>query len=145
MHFDQRFTNLKESLIEKILHEVRERYLYYNTCVAPTDTTSNRVVYWSFNSLKEIYVNTFKENFTPYITREIETQLWFAAQNVEFVIRTFVKINPTIIYENPTITYENMCSLFENIKVFLEIQLDDFECGNWGEDIISAMPDEEIE
>ena len=85
----------------------------------------------SYYAIKEAYVSKFKEVFSEYMNEDIEARLWFAGQNIEFVIQAFIDMNPNYTHS----------SLNNFVEAFLQRQLNEFE--NWCDDIMIAMPDEE--
>jgi hypothetical protein len=79
----------------------------------------------------DTYVLTFKTQFEPYITPEIESKLWFAGQNITFAIQAFVK-------SNPRHTLNTLLKFAENV---VKVQLHDVD--NWCNDLYMAYPDDE--
>ncbi len=86
---------------------------------------------WSYSAIKEAYVSKFKDEFAQYMNDDIEAKLWFAGQNIGFAVQTFIDTNPNY----------TLRKLINFVETFLTIQLDDF--GNWCDEIMMAMPDEE--
>ena len=120
MSYGQKFEIVKQSLINFVREKISSRYNY-----------NNEFHIWSYSAIKEAYVSKFKEEFSDYMNKDIEAKLWFAGQNIGFAVQTFIDTNP-----NYTLN-----KLLNFVDTFLTIQLDDF--GNWCEDIMMAMPDEE--
>ena len=122
MSYEQKFEKVKAELIKFVKEKISSRYNY-----------NNEFHMWSYSAIKEEYVSKFKEEFSEYINDDIEAKLWFAGQNIGFAVKTFIHTNP-----NYTLN-----KLLNFIDVFLTIQLDDF--GNWCDDIMMAMPNEETQ
>lgn len=120
MSYEQKFEIVKQSLINFVKEKISSRYNY-----------NNEFHMWSYSAIKEAYVSKFKEEFSEYMNDDIEAKLWFAGQNIGFAVQTFIDTNP-----NYTLN-----KLLNFVDTFLIIQLDDF--GNWCDDIMMAMPDEE--
>ena len=122
MSYEQKFEIVKQSLINFVKEKISSRYNY-----------NNEFHMWSYSAIKEAYVSKFKEEFSEYMNKDIETKLWFAGQNIGFAVQTFIDTNP----------YYTLNKLLNFVDTFLTIQLDDF--GNWCDDIMMAMPDEEFQ
>jgi hypothetical protein len=77
------------------------------------------------------YIDILKEQFSEYMTSEIESNLFFAGSNIAYSIQAFM-------------AYKKNSKLNDVLKFtehFLSKQFDDFD--NWCSEIMMAMPDEE--
>ena len=122
MTYEQKFEIAKQSLINFVKENISSRYNY-----------NNEFHTWSYSAIKEAYVSKFKEEFSEYMNDNIDAKLWFAGQNTVFAVQTFIETNP-----NYTLN-----KLLHFVDTFLTIQLDNF--GDWCDDIMMAMSDEEGE
>lgn len=76
------------------------------------------------------YKYEFKQQFSEYITSEIESQLFFAGKNIVFAICAFMKMKKNA----------KLKDVLDFTEEFLSNQLDDFD--NWCCDIGEAMYEE---
>lgn len=119
MSYEERFQKVKLSLLKFVKEEISSRYQY------------NREFHmWSYYDIKDAYVSEFKKEFSKYMNHDIESNLWFAGQNLAFAVQTFINTSPNYTLEK----------LLKFVDTFLTIQLDDF--GNWCNDIMMAMYEE---
>jgi hypothetical protein len=81
--------------------------------------------YESDLELGTIYVDEFKGQFAQYINKEIEDKIYFAGQNVVYLMQIIWK---------PEVELEE---ILEKVESFMNVQLDDFD--NWCEDIGSVI------
>ena len=79
----------------------------------------------------DLYQFHFKKEFSQYITSEIERILYFAGNNIFFVVCTFIQNN----------TDADLEDVLDFTESFISNQLDDFD--NWCDEISMAMPDED--
>ncbi len=122
MSYEYKFNRVKTALIDFIKEKIISRYNY-----------NNEFHLWSYSAIKEAYVSKFKDEFAEYMNEEIEAKLWFAGQNIGFAVQTFVDTNPNF----------TLINLVKFVESFVTIQLDEF--GNWCDDIMMAMPNEDNE
>ena len=120
MSYEEKFQRVKTSLVDFVKEKITSRYNY-----------NNEFHMWSYSAIKEAYVSKFKDEFAQYMNDDIEAKLWFAGQNIGFAVQTFIDTNPNY----------TLRKLINFVETFLTIQLDDF--GNWCDEIMMAMPDEE--
>ena len=120
MSYEEKFQRVKTSLVDFVKEKITSRYNY-----------NNEFHMWSYSAIKEAYVSKFKDEFAQYMNDEIEGRLWFAGQNIAFAVQTYIDTNPKY----------TLSKLINFVETFLIIQLDDF--GNWCDEIMMAMPDEE--
>ena len=78
----------------------------------------------------EMYVNNFKEQFSKYMNKDLESRLWQSAGNVLYAICSFQQYFPK----------SNLGNLQDYVELFLENQIDNFT--NEYDDISMAMYDE---
>ncbi len=73
--------------------------------------------YEAEHELGTIYVNEFKGQFAQYINKEIKEKIYFAAQNIVYLIQIIWK---------PEVELDE---ILEKVESFMNVQLDDFD--NW--------------
>jgi len=79
------------------------------------------------------YQNKFKEQFSQYMTSDIEALLWLAGKNIIFAINAFMS------YKDDA----ELSDVLDFTEKFISEQLDDFD--NWCDDIAQAMYEETSE
>jgi len=122
MSYEEKFDRVRNKLINFVKEKIESRY---NFC--------NDFHFWSYSVITDEYVSKFKEEFSYYITDEIESRIWFAGKNIAFAVQAFIDINPGYTCR----------SLLMFVEAFVTSQLDDFE--NWCDEVITAIPIEDNE
>jgi hypothetical protein len=125
MSYQQKFELVRESLITHYKERISALWgsNYFNMHLASD-------VGMDFG---HAYINIFKEEFSEYMTSEIEMLLWFAGKNIAFSVSSFMSYREDAELED----------VLDFTEKFLSEQLDDFD--NWCDEIGIAMYEESSE
>jgi hypothetical protein len=99
-----RFHAIKDSLITFVKELIRNRY-----------HCNNDFETWTYSAIKEAYVGKFKTELE--LKDDVDDRLYFAGENLEFAMKSFVLVNQSIALEN----------ILEFAELFMKKQFDQFD------------------
>ena len=121
MSYEDKFALVKNSIITQCKEVITENWLQmfdmWLSCEADM-------------VFSHIYKSAINQEFSKYVTPEIETLLWISAKNIVFAVGTYAGMK-----KNTT-----MKDVLKFTEEFVASQLDDFD--NWCGDIGMAMYEE---
>ena len=124
MGYSEKFEIVKNAIIteskNRITHNWERMFDMWLSCEADMEFSN-------------IYKTSFNDEFTKYMTADIETLLWLSGKNIVFAIGAYISVKED--YE-----LNDVLSFTES---FIENQLEDFD--NWCDDIGMAMYEESSE
>ena len=119
MSYQDKLQRIKQYLITFVKEQITRRYNY-----------NNEFFIWSYSAIKDAYVSKFKEEFSEYITEQIQDKLWFAGYNIAFAVQTYIQTHPRYTLKK----------LINFVELFTKNQLDEFD--NWCCELEMSLPDE---
>jgi hypothetical protein len=109
-----RFHTIKDSLIAFVKELITNRY-----------HCNNDFETWTYSAIKEAYVGKFKTELE--IKSDVEDRLYFAGENLEFAMKSFIHVNPTIALE----------TIIEFAELFMKRQFEQFD--SWCHDVHAIL------
>jgi len=113
-----KFDVIKDSLIAFVKELITNRY-----------HCNNDFKTWTCSAIKEAYVSKFK--IEVELKEEDDDRLYFAGENLEFALKSFVELNQTI----------GLAEILEFAELFMQMQLSKFD--SWSHEVYTLLNREE--